>query len=209
MIQSSVLGIPIPEPTDPDQVPYHLGLLVAGLESYSVGRWDTTGARDADITTPVVGMITAVGSRHQAWDGGQWKDIGLGLPDPVSADGPGAFDGSTAVTSSSFSALPTPVQVSVQLPARALVAVTYSGWLAGATSSDVRLAVTCSGATSIGTGTPGEALASGVVYTSHSMTRWLVLEGGSTTIAARAMRVGSQSVYANYVRLAAAPIRWA
>ena len=147
MIQSSVLGIPIPEPTDPDQVPYHLGLLVAGLESYSVGRWDTTGARDADITTPVVGMITAVGSRHQAWDGGQWKDIGLGLPDPVSADGPGAFDGSTAVTSSSFSALPTPVQVSVQLPARALVAVTYSGWLAGATSSDVRLAVTGSAAT--------------------------------------------------------------
>mgnify|MGYP000396674944 CR=1 FL=1 len=29
MIQTSMLGLPLPEPTDPDQVPYHLGLLAA------------------------------------------------------------------------------------------------------------------------------------------------------------------------------------
>ena len=210
MIQTSMLGLPLPEPTDPDQVPYHLGLLAAAIEPYLVGRWNTTGARDAAISTPQAGMVSAIGSRLQVWTGSAWKDIGYGLPEPAVADGPGGFTSTTQVTSGSFSALPTPVQVGLDLPARALVAVTVSAWLSAPAGSDVRVAVQCSGATSIGTGTVGQTLYSGEGQAgSHSVTRWMVLEAGSTTIAARGMRVGSGNVYANYVRLEAAPTRWA
>lgn len=73
MITSGLQGIQLPEPSDPDNVPYHLGLAVGQLESRGVMRFISEAARDSAIMSPVEGMVAAVqGVGPTYYDGTQW-----------------------------------------------------------------------------------------------------------------------------------------
>lgn len=68
-------GTPYPAYSDVPDVPADLQALILGLEPYTNLRYANTGARDADITSPINGMICAVAGLPYIYSGGSWKRI--------------------------------------------------------------------------------------------------------------------------------------
>lgn len=67
-------GIPVPEPTDADNVPFAMSQAIAPIESRLNMRFASAAARDAAITTPVAGMrayLTDTG-RTSVYTGSAW-----------------------------------------------------------------------------------------------------------------------------------------
>lgn len=68
-------GIPLPEPTDADNVPADLAAILDVVEGRLVMRFASEAARDAAITAPESGMIAMLTDQDRIsfYDGGAWR----------------------------------------------------------------------------------------------------------------------------------------
>lgn len=80
-------GIPIPDPTDADNVPYVLAQLVGEVETRLAMRFASTTARDATLTSPVEGMVAWVADDGllTVYNGSAWVDVASNLAYPLPA----------------------------------------------------------------------------------------------------------------------------
>lgn len=71
---SPLLGVPLPEATDADNVPGDLGAAVNTLETYAVFRFSDTATRDGVLTSPVAGMVSYLAdlARLETFNGTGW-----------------------------------------------------------------------------------------------------------------------------------------
>ena len=123
-------GIPIPDPTDADNVPFGISQAVATIEPRLVMRFTSTTNRDTILTSPVAGMIAYVGSgRLTYYTGSAWIDLNdYSLPAKQETNGPVSNAATGAATT--WANLTTNVTASLTLAAPALVLVEYGAWLA-------------------------------------------------------------------------------
>lgn len=76
MGQSAVLGITLPDLTDPPNGPAQMETLTEELELFTVMRFTSTAARDAALPSPVEGMecvTTDTPTTKWIYDGSNWK----------------------------------------------------------------------------------------------------------------------------------------
>lgn len=65
-------GLPIPQATDPADIPTAFANLAAAVDSRLVMRFASTSARDAVITSPIAGMLAFVGNGYTYYTGSAW-----------------------------------------------------------------------------------------------------------------------------------------
>jgi hypothetical protein len=72
---SPLQAVPLPQNTDPDNVPADLSNAVNALESRGVMRFASAAARSSAITAPIAGMVTYLADvrRHETYNNGTWE----------------------------------------------------------------------------------------------------------------------------------------
>lgn len=70
-------GIPVPDPTDADNVPYAISQAVATIEPRLVMRFTTATARDTILTAPVEGMTAYLSTPDllTVYAAGAWRSV--------------------------------------------------------------------------------------------------------------------------------------
>jgi hypothetical protein len=213
-------GIPLPEPSDADNVPYAIAQAVGGIEPRLVMRFTSATQRDAKITSPVAGMIASCGTdglfHYVGGSSPAWVRLDdYALPDPVTASG----STQTANSAAAWNVLPSSVAASLVLPAPALVLVEFGAWgtVGGSGATDLRLFPELSGATSLSA--PGLAFGqvpiigatAGATFGTAHLRGSYVQEfaSGTTTATLKTYATGTPTTRAlNYAALRLTPLRW-
>lgn len=203
---SSLQGVPLPDATDADNVPYWLAQGVGGLENRVVMRFTSTADRDAKIPSPVRGMVADCGTAGLFHFSTAWVRLDAqALPDALRS-----WSGSQSVAgaAATWLSLPTVISLSITFPQRALVNVAYSAWAVPPTGQSFRVSAAGSGAT-VFSGTEAENLA---VLTNAEgscfMARNLIFAAGTTTVELRVWKSTTATVSLATGQLQLTPLRW-